>query len=99
MMNQTVMPGNPGDILYFMRVLLFVAFLSMGYTLSRPTPAGNKEQDQLLIDTTGLDSPGQEGTALPPWQRKASDRAVVKYAAAQDKKWRSWNEAMFERLS
>jgi len=96
-MNQTVMPGNPGDILYFMRVLLFVAFLSMGYALSRPTPAGNKEQGQLLIDTTGLDSPGQEGTASQPWQKKVSKKAIERYAESQDKKWRSWNEAMFER--
>jgi len=96
-MNQTVMPGNPGDILYFMRVLLFVAFLSMGYALSRPTPVGNKEQDQLLIDTTGLDSPGQEGTVLQPWQKKVSEKAIERYASTQDKKWRRWNEAMFER--
>ena len=99
MINQTVGPGNTGDILYFMRVLMFIAFLSMGYALSRPRPATHKEQGLLLTDTTGLDSPGQEGTSLPPWQKKVSEKAIERYAAAQDKKWRRWNEAMFERSS
>ena len=92
MTNQVVLSGNTGDILYFMRVLLFTAFLLMGYELSRPNPSSSeKEQAPLLPDTT------QERPSLPPWQRKASERAVVKYAASQEKKWRRWNEAMFER--
>jgi hypothetical protein len=95
--NQTVGPANTGDILYFMRVLLFIAFLGMGYSLSQPTPAGNKEQYLLLADTTGTGSQEQEWAGLPPWQRRASEKAVISYAAAQEKKWRRWNEAMFER--
>ena len=98
-MNQTVGPGNTGEILYFMRVLLFVAFLSMGYALSRPQNASNKEQALLLTDTTGPSSQDQEWAGLPPWQRKASDRAIERYTKSQDKKWRRWNEAMFERSS
>jgi len=97
--NQTVGPANTGDILYFMRVLLFIAFLSMGYALSRPRTAIHEERGLLLTDTTGPDSPGQEGTGLQPWQKKASAKAIERYAAAQDKKWRRWNEAMFERSS
>ena len=97
MINQAVGLGNTGDILYFMRVLMFIAFLSMGYALSRPRTATHKEQGLLLTDTTGLDSQGQEGTSLPPWQKKVSEKAIERYAAAQDKKWRRWNEAMFER--
>ena len=97
-MNQSAGPANTGDILYFMRVLLFTAFLLMGYEISQPNPSGSdKEQDPLLMDTTGLDSPGQEGTALQAWQKKVSEKAIERYAAAQDKKWRRWNEAMFER--
>jgi hypothetical protein len=34
-----------------------------------------------------------------PKQREWSQKAVQKYAEAQDKKWRHWNEAMFERSS
>ena len=86
MTNQVVLSGNTGNILYFMRVLLFTAFLLMGYELSRPNPSGSdKDQGLLLPDTT------QERLSLPPWQSKASERAVVKYAASQEKKWRRWN--------
>ena len=97
MMNQAVGTGNTADILYFMRVLLFIAFLSMGYELSRPRPASNKEQALLLADTNGPGLPEQEWAGLPPWQRKASEKAIERYAEAQNKKWRRWNEAMFER--
>ena len=93
MTNQTVGTGNAGDFLYSTRVLLFIAFLSMGYVLSRPKPA--KEQDLSLPDTT--DSHGQEWAGLPPWQRKASEKAIERYAGSQEKKWRRWNESMFER--
>ena len=94
MINQPVGPGNPGDILYFMRVTLFISLLCMGYTLSRPTPAGNKERE--LFDTNRTDSEDKEWS-LPSWQRKASEKAIERYAATQEKKWRRWNEAMFER--
>ena len=96
MINQTVGPGNTGDFLYFMRVLLFIAFLSMGYALSRPKPDGNKNP-ALLPASTNPDSPEQEWASLPQWQRKASEKAVERYAAAQGKKWQRWNDAMFER--
>jgi len=98
-MNQVVGSAYIGDIPYFIRVLLFIAFLSMGYELSRPTSASNKEQDLLLADTTGPDSLEKGWPDIPPWQRKASEKAIERYAAVQDKKWRHWNEAMFERSS
>jgi len=98
-MNQPIGPANTGDILYFMRVTLFIALLCMGYSLSRPMPAGNKERELFLIDTTGVDSEGKEWAGLPSWQRKASEKAIEKYTEAQEKKWRRWNEAMFERSS
>ena len=98
MINQTVRPANAGDILYFMRVLLFIAFLSMGYQLSQPRSAANKEPDMLLPDTTEP-SQEQEWADLPPWQRRASEKAIERYAESQEKKWRRWNDAMFERSS
>ena len=94
-MNQPTMPANAGDILYFMRVMLFIAFLSMGYQLSRPRSASETEPYLLLADTTEP-TQGQEWAGLPPWQRKASEKAVERYAGSQEKKWRRWNEAMFE---
>jgi len=95
--NQALGQAHPVDIPYFMRVLLFISFLSMGYALSRPRPASHKEPAPLLMDTTRLDSPGQEGAAPQPWQKRVSEKAVERYAATQDKKWQRWNEAMFER--
>jgi len=96
-MNQTIGPGNPGDISYFMRVTLFVALLCMGYSLSRP--ANKADHDLLLPATTEAVSRDKDWAGLPQWQRKASEKATEKYAATQEKKWRRWNEAMFERSS
>ena len=97
MMNQTVGPANTGDILYSTRVMLFITLLCMGYELSRPISA-SKTKSELLLPATVIPS-DQELAGLPSWQRKASEKAVISYAAAQEKKWRRWNEAMFERSS
>ena len=97
MTNQVVWSVNTGGFLYFTRVLMFIAFLCMGYELSRPNPARNKWQDLLLPATTEPGSQDQEWSALLPWQRKASEKAIARYVESQEKKWRRWNEAMFER--
>ena len=83
--------AQTGDILYSMRVMLFIALLLMGYTLSRPNSSDDRERDIISLNTT------REWADLPPWQRKASDRAIERYTKSQEKKWRRWNEAMFER--
>lgn len=82
------------DIFYFVRVALFVWLLSTGYALSQPT---NKKQALLLRDTAGESPPDRDWTGLPPWQKKASEKAAARYAETQEKKWRRWNDAMFER--
>ena len=105
MTNQTIGPGNTdsasslqaGDILYFVRVTLFVWLLCTGYVLSQPTPAGSKKQALLLRDTAGASSPDPDWSGLPPWQKKASEKAVARYTESQEKKWRRWNDTMFER--
>jgi len=96
-MNQSAGPANTVDILYFMRVTLFIALLCMGYSLSRPTTVVNKERELFLIATTGAGLEDNEWSSLPSWQKKASKKAIEKYAATQEKKWRRWNDAMFER--
>jgi hypothetical protein len=88
-----------GDTLYFMRVYLFVIMLCMGYALSRPISSGKVEEEVLLTATAPNNSFNQGWGELPSWQREASVKAVEKYAAVQEKKWRRWNEAMFERSS
>ncbi|MFA5378220.1 MAG: hypothetical protein WC455_20875 [Dehalococcoidia bacterium] len=94
-MSQPAMPANNSDILYPTRVMLFITLLCWGYELSRPIPAVGEERELLLPATVSPSEPEWEG--LPPWQRKASRKAIEKYTATQEKKWRRWNEAMFER--
>jgi len=86
------------DPLYFMRVYLFVMMLGMAYALSQPISSGKPEKDNLLPATVPT-STNQGWDDLPTWQREASEKAVEKYTAVQEKKWRRWNEAMFERVS
>jgi len=93
-MNAPAIPANTGDILYPTRVMLFITLLCMGYVLSRPVPV-SKERELLLPATLSPTEPEWEG--LPPWQRTASMKAIERYTATQEKKWRRWNEAMFER--
>jgi len=94
--NQITGPASTSDVFYFMRVLFFIALLSMGYELSRPLTDNKKEQDFLLTDTTGQGQ-NTEWPGLLPWQRRASEKAIEKYAGSQEKKWQRWSEAMFER--
>jgi len=94
-MIQPAIPANTGDILYPTRVMLFITLLCVGYELSRTIPAVSKEREPLLPATVSPAEPEWEG--LPPWQRKSSMKAIERYAATQEKKWRRWNEAMFER--
>lgn len=35
-------------------------------------------------------------TNITPQQKEWAEKSVQQYAAAQEKKWRNWNEAMFE---
>ena len=72
---------------------------------SFPDPDKWPDRPDLVIVLMGVNDPGhdrdhrpEQGWAdLPPWQRKASDKAVERYTEVQEKKWRRWNEAMFER--
>jgi len=94
--NQIAGPVSTSDVFYLMRVLFFIALLTMGYELSRPLTDNKKEQDFLFTDTTGLWQ-NTEWPGLLPWQKNASEKAVERYTETQEKKWRRWNEAMFER--
>ena len=97
MIGQPAMTANPADILYCMRVTMFVTLLCLGYELSHPTPAIDEERYFLLSSTNESASQDKEWPDLPSWQRMASEKAIERYAATQEKKWRRWNEAMFER--
>jgi len=72
-------------------LMVMATMLRTSYELSKPKP----HDLGLLASTVGADSPQNE-PELTPWQKEASERAVKEYAASQGKKWRNWNEAMFE---
>jgi len=82
--------------LSWMGMLLVAAILRIGYEMSRPLPAGQKDFALLLTASSGADPPEEQWPSLLPWQKRASKKAVEHYAAVQERKWRRWNDAMFE---
>ena len=76
-------------------MLLLAALLRMGYELTYPISTSRK--DTVILPSTETNPPEAKWPELQPWQRKASEKAVENYAAVQERKWRRWNEAMFER--
>ena len=82
----------------WMGMLLLAAVMRMGYELSHPArPARLGDAPLLQPMTTGPSPPEEQEAGVLPWQRQASEKAVKRYAEAQEKKWQHWNEAMFER--
>jgi hypothetical protein len=70
---------------YMMMLVVMATLLRTSYELSGPKQSNPNPSENL--STYGLQ----------PWQKAAAEKAVRKYAEAQPKKWRNWNEAMFER--
>jgi len=82
-----------------MIVVVMASLLRVSWELSRQTSsAAESDAHQapvgLLSPSTGRNP---DGTELMPWQKEWAEKAVRRYAEAQEKKWRRWNEAMFER--
>jgi hypothetical protein len=73
--------------------LMVIAILvRASYELSRP-----KQTKEVLFRTEKhliADTPKR--TPITPRQKEWAEKAVKRYAEAQEKKWRNWNEAMFE---
>ena len=71
--------------------LVFLALWRMSYETAnvnnpRASPASYLVQKDTSEETSN------------PQQKEWADKAVSRYAAAQEKKWRRWNEAMFEKV-
>ncbi|MGI2336832.1 MAG: hypothetical protein ACRKGH_09390 [Dehalogenimonas sp.] len=71
----------------YFAMLAMAALLRADYEIHNPPeevnpPAGSH---QLSSDTLALR------------QKRWAEKAVRKYAEAQDKKWRNWQDAMFEK--
>jgi len=73
---------------YMLMLMVMAALLRASYELSRQPQDGPMRN---------LPQVKKADLALAPWQHEASARAVKRYTEAQDRKWRNWNEAMFER--
>jgi hypothetical protein len=73
--------------------LMIIATLVSGYyDLSGTQQA--KEEILFTEKHQIADDPKQ--IPITPQQREWAEKAVKKYAEPQEKKWRNWNEAMFE---
>jgi hypothetical protein len=67
-------------------LMVMAMLLRASYDMSRPVPTKTFELEF---------SPKTEPISQ---HREWADKAVKKYTEAQDKKWRRWNEAMFEPI-
>ena len=74
-----------------LRWLLFLALLRMSYETANANRHATSEKSY-LIESNPLEE------AHNPREKEWTEKAVKKYADAQEKKWQRWHEAMFERL-
>ena len=72
------------------RWLVFLALWRMSYETANVNRHSMTEKS-FLIER----SPPEE--TRNPREKEWAEKAVKKYADAQEKKWQRWNEAMFER--
>ena len=70
----------------YLTLLTMATLLRMDYELRRPK--------ETYTDMFALPLPYRP--ALSQQEKEWAEKAVKRYAAVQEKKWRHWNEAMFE---
>jgi len=73
-------------------LLVMASLLRVSYELNRQETPASRPVKLLPQAMTTV----RKGPELTPQQREWAERAVQRYAEAQEKKWRRWNEAMFE---
>ena len=67
-------------------LMVMAALLRASYEMSRPTP--------VRVSAVEFSPKTEPASRHKEW----SERAVKRYAESQEKKWRNWNEAMFEPM-
>jgi len=75
-------------------LMVMAALLRTSYELSQPRPSRLEEVSEFA--ETHLINETPKPTAITPQQKEWAEKATRSYAQAQEKKWRNWNEAMFE---
>lgn len=92
----------------YMMLLMMVALMRVAYETSHSTSAApsvsslpQTQQEAISQVIPHFPSAGSElvpysirEQALTTWQKEVSEKAVKKYAEAQEKKWRRWEESM-----
>jgi hypothetical protein len=68
----------------YITLMTMAVLLRLSYELSSPEP------------TVSQTSTNPNAGPLTSQQKEWAEKAVRRYAEAQEKKWRHWNEAMFE---
>ena len=59
--------------------------------------SGSKQiKEELFLTKKHQIADNPKQIPITPRQREWAEKAVKKYAEAQEKKWRNWSEAMFE---
>ena len=77
--------------LYLLQWTLMIAMLRMCCEMS--------VQPDLSLEYTSLTGDSQEPASLTPQQKEWAERAVRRYAEAQEKKWQHWRDNMFRPKS
>lgn len=75
-------------------LMVMSVLLRASYEMSRPKPNPSVEVSAFAETHPISENPKQ--AALTPQQTEWAERAVKRYAEIQEKKWRKWNDAMFE---
>ena len=70
--------------------LVFLALWRMSYETANVNKTSITEKSYLIE----RNSPEE---VRNPREKEWTEKAIKKYADAQEKKWQNWNEAMFER--
>ena len=70
--------------------VLFVALWRMAYEAANGAGQTHQQEGVVLPQTC-------QPEVLSPDQKEWAEKAVKGYARAQEKKWRRWHDAMFER--
>lgn len=65
-------------------LMVMAALLRVSYEMRQPTP----------VRTSATEFSAKVETVSK--QKEWAEKAVKRYSEAQEKKWRNWNEAMFE---
>jgi len=77
-------------------LMVMTALLRTSYEISCPKAKPSEE-----LTTLAKTYPAEKvlsPSAITPKQREWAEKAAKNYAQAQEKKWRRWNEAMFEQV-